>query len=89
MLPLLYSREALPFVAEGRTWTADMRTVTKPVFASATETAVNLDSSRASASNPAACYPDVCFAVEDFEDAFGEMVGGYHCCVLINDYDSS
>jgi hypothetical protein len=66
--------QALPFVAEGRTWSPDMRAVTKAVFASPTETAVNLDSSRAEASNPATCYPQICFAVDNFEDAFEEMV---------------
>ena len=66
--------QTLPFVAEGRTWSPDMRAVTKPVFASPTETAVNLDSSRAEASNPATCYPQICFAVDNFEDTFDEMV---------------
>ncbi|WIA11975.1 hypothetical protein OEZ85_012057 [Tetradesmus obliquus] len=67
-------REALPFVAEGRTWSPNMITVSKPVYASTTVTAVNLDSSRAEASNPQPCYPDICFAVDNFDNAFQELV---------------
>ncbi|KAF6250398.1 hypothetical protein COO60DRAFT_1647137 [Scenedesmus sp. NREL 46B-D3] len=67
-------REALPFVAEGRTWSAHMITVSKPVYASTTVTAVNLDSSRAEASNPQPCYPDICFAVDNFDNAFEDLV---------------
>lgn len=71
-------REALAFVAEGRTWSHDMITVTKPVFASTTITAVNLDSSRVEASNPQQCYPDICFAVDNFDNAFEELVSYCH-----------
>lgn len=67
-------REALPFVAEGRTWSSGMITVSKPVYASTTITAVNLDSSRADASNPQPCYPDICFAVDNFDNAFDDLV---------------
>lgn len=67
-------REALPFVAEGRTWSPNMITVSKPVYASTTVTAVNLDSSRAEASNPQPCYPDICFAVDNFDNAFQDLV---------------
>lgn len=74
MLCLPYRREALPFVAEGRTWSPNMWTFTKPVYASPTITAVNLDSSRADESNPQPCYPDICFAVDNFDNAFENMV---------------
>ncbi len=52
-----------------------MRTVSKSVYASPTVTAVNLDSSRASDATPLPCYPNICFAVDNFEDAFEELVG--------------
>jgi hypothetical protein len=52
-----------------------MVTVSKPVYASTTVTAVNLDSSRAEASNPQPCYPDICFAVDNFDNAFEDLVG--------------
>eukprot|EP00882_Tetradesmus_deserticola_P012175 GHRQ01012900.1.p1 GENE.GHRQ01012900.1~~GHRQ01012900.1.p1 ORF type:complete len:367 (+),score=137.12 GHRQ01012900.1:584-1684(+) len=67
-------REALPFVADGRTWASDMITVSKPVYASITEIAVNMDSSRAEASTPQPCYPDICFAVDNFDNAFEDLV---------------
>jgi hypothetical protein len=51
-----------------------MITVSKPVYASTTVTAVNLDSSRAEASTPQPCYPDICFAVDNFDNAFEDLV---------------
>jgi len=66
--------EDLAQVAEGRTWTEAIRCVTKPVFATTTVTAVNLDSSRAEASQPRPCYPDICFAVDNFDNAFEDLV---------------
>lgn len=72
--PRCCRHEALPFVAEGRTWSSDMITVSKPVYASTTITAVNIDSSRADASNPEPCYPDICFAVDNFDKAFDDLV---------------
>lgn len=68
------SPEALPFVAEGRTWSPGMISVTRPVYASTTVTAVNLDSSRAQDSNPQPCYPDICFAVDNFDNTFEDLV---------------
>lgn len=70
-------QESLPFVAEGRTWTPNTRTVTKPVYASPTVTAVNVDDTRAGDAQPVSCYPDICFAVDNFGDAFEDMV---RCC---------
>lgn len=70
----LYRPEALPFVAEGRTWSPGMIAVTRPVYASTTVTAVNLDSSRAKDSNPQPCYPDCCFAVDNFDNTFEDLV---------------
>jgi hypothetical protein len=72
----LRRQEALPFVAEGRTWSADIKTVTKQVYASPTRTAVNLDDSRGDAAQPEPCYPNICFAVDNFNDAFEDLVGG-------------
>jgi len=69
-----YSPEALPFVAEGRTWSPGMISVTRPVYSSTTVTAVNLDSSRAQDSNPQPCYPDICFAVDNFDNTFEDLV---------------
>lgn len=69
--------EGLPFVAEGRTWTPGMISVTRPVYASTTVTAVNLDSSRAKDATPQPCYPDICFAVDNFDNAFEDLVS---CC---------
>lgn len=70
----LHRPEGLPFVAEGRTWSPDMISVTRPVYACTTVTAVNLDSSRAKDSNPQPCYPDICFAVDNFDNAFEDLV---------------
>lgn len=71
--------EALSFVAEGRTWSPGMISVTRPVYASTTVTAVNLDSSRAKDSNPQPCYPDICFAVDNFDNAFEDLVREQGC----------
>lgn len=53
-----------------------MIAVTRPVYASTTVTAVNLadSSSRAKDSNPQPCYPDICFAVDNFDNAFEDLV---------------
>lgn len=61
-------------MAEGRTWSPGMVSVTHPVYASTTVTAVNLDSSRAKDANPQPCYPDICFAVDNFDNAFEDLV---------------
>ncbi|KAI8473865.1 MAG: hypothetical protein J3K34DRAFT_518589, partial [Monoraphidium minutum] len=80
-------RESLAFVAEGRTWAPRMRAVSRPVFASPTVTAVNLDSTRGEAAAPAACYPDTCFAIDNFDAAFDDLVlsEADHCyCVVLH-----
>jgi hypothetical protein len=74
-------------VAEGRTWAPRMRAVARPVFASPTVTAVNLDSSRADAAQPVACYPDACFSVDNFDAAFEDLAlsDPDHCyCVVLH-----
>jgi hypothetical protein len=38
--------------------------------------AVNLDSSRAADAAPAPAYPDICFAVDEFDEAHSHMVRG-------------
>jgi len=64
-----------------------MRAVTRPVYASPTVTAVNLDSSRPDAATPLPCYPDACFAVDNFDAAFDDLVlhDPDHCyCVVLH-----
>jgi len=49
--------------------------VCKVVYASPTKVHLSLDSSRGPSQNPALCYPDIAFAVEDFDHAFSSVVG--------------
>lgn len=67
------SAEELPFIADGSLFVhrGSVR-VTKRVHAS-TVTA-ELDKVHKKVENPSVCYPNVCFAVEDFEDAFSGLV---------------
>jgi hypothetical protein len=51
-----------------------MYRVRKEVFASPYHVPVNLDSSKTQTASPAPCYPDVSFAVDNFQDAFESMV---------------
>ncbi len=67
----------LPKVATGLAVTCDDATVvTKRVFASPIHTLINLDrpGSRVPQNESKPCYPEVCFAVENFEDAFSDLV---------------
>ncbi|GAB4820146.1 hypothetical protein N2152v2_007192 [Parachlorella kessleri] len=48
--------------------------VCKVVYASPTKVHLSLDSSRGPSQNPALCYPDIAFAVEDFDHAFSSVV---------------
>jgi Uncharacterized conserved protein (DUF2045) len=50
--------------------------VVTPVYASPMRVAVNLDSSRAADAAPAPAYPDICFAVDEFDEAHSHMVRG-------------
>lgn len=47
----------------------------KVVHASPSRVPVNLDQSKAESAAPAASYPDICFAVDDFGEACGATVG--------------
>ena len=51
-----------------------IRWASHPVFASPTRVAMNLDSSRTSAEQPAPSYPDICFAADNFEEGIDQMV---------------
>lgn len=68
------SQDLLPFVAEGRTWQQNMKAITKTVYASPTFISVGMDSHRSEAANPSSSYPDLCFAVENFDEAFEDLV---------------
>ncbi|CAD7701656.1 unnamed protein product [Ostreobium quekettii] len=60
--------------------------VTKKVYASPTRSTVNLESTKMEMASPVPSYPDICFAVENFEDAFNSMVvseAGQHYCVML------
>ena len=48
--------------------------VSKAVFASTTKSQLNLNNQRADESNPTLTYPDISFAVENFEEAFESLV---------------
>lgn len=48
--------------------------VVTPVYASPMRVAVNLDSSRAANAAPAPAYPDICFAVDEFDETHQHMV---------------
>lgn len=61
--------------------------VSKAVFASTTKSQLNLTNQRADESNPTLTYPDISFAVEDFEEAFESLVSLQQaaCCVTVTD----
>lgn len=49
--------------------------VSKEVYASPTRTLVNLSGAKGSCATPTPSYPNICFAVDNFEDAFDGTVG--------------
>ena len=53
--------------------------VVTPVYASPMRVAVNLDSSRAAAAAPAPTYPDICFALDGFDDVQHHMARAPSC----------
>ena len=57
------------------------------MFASTTKSQLNLTNQRADESNPTLTYPDISFAVEDFEEAFESLVSLQQvaCCVTVTD----
>ena len=62
------------------------------MFASPSRVPVNLDASRASAAAaPSPCYPDIAFAVADFEDAFESLLlsGPGDCYVVLLHADAA
>jgi Uncharacterized conserved protein (DUF2045) len=46
----------------------------KHVYASPMRIAVNVDNTKAAAEAPTTSYPDVCFTVDNFDDALNYMV---------------
>ncbi|KAK9814210.1 hypothetical protein WJX72_002314 [[Myrmecia] bisecta] len=64
----------LPVLAGEGPAPVDMTRVSKHVFASPTRVTVNLDSSRSGEEQPTSTYPDLCFAVDNFDDAFKSLV---------------
>lgn len=48
--------------------------VSKAVYASTTKSQLNLNKKRADDANPTLTYPDISFAVENFEEAFESLV---------------
>ena len=77
------SQDALPTVAEGQLDSPGVVAVTKRVYASPSRTPVHLGSSKSGAhSEPEPSYPEICFAIDNFDDAFEDVVGGGGCvCV--------
>lgn len=75
----------LPSVTSGASLPATAVHVTRQVHASPTVTVVNLDNSKHAAADPQPCYPNICFAVDDFESAFEEVVLTHpqHCYVVL------
>ena len=70
-------QDALVDVAQGHLSRPDVHAVTHQVYASPYRTAVNVVNAAAKA-HPAeqlASYPDICFAIDDYEHAFGDVVG--------------
>lgn len=62
-----------------------IRKVTKQVYASPSRARIDMDASKAFETVPS--YPDICFAIDDFENAFEAVVlsDADHCfCVLLN-----
>eukprot|EP00884_Botryococcus_braunii_P018866 jgi/Botrbrau1/5663/Bobra.0071s0009.1 len=53
---------------------ASVLRVAKHVYASPIRMAMNVDNSKAAAEAPTTSYPNVCFAVDNFDDAFNYMV---------------
>ncbi|KAJ9527480.1 hypothetical protein QJQ45_025802 [Haematococcus lacustris] len=67
------SQDMLPQVAEGRVNLPGVVAVSKRVYASPSDTPVSSTHAKA-ATSPLSSYPDVCFSVHNYEDAFEELV---------------
>ena len=74
--------QLLSRVAEGSFDVPGMTAVTKRVYASPVTTSVNLErpDARAGIGSTQPCYPNLCFAVENFDDTFSDQV--YVCRAL-------
>ena len=68
--------QLLSRVAEGSFNVPGMTAVTKRVYASPVTTSVNLErpDARAGIGSTRPCYPNLCFAVENFDDTFSDQV---------------
>ncbi|MEW5309635.1 MAG: hypothetical protein WDW38_001511 [Sanguina aurantia] len=67
-------QSALASVANGGYDSEGTLAVSKEVYASPTRTLVNLSGAKGSSSTPTPSYPNICFAVDNFEDAFDGTV---------------
>ncbi|MEW5303188.1 MAG: hypothetical protein WDW36_005904 [Sanguina aurantia] len=67
-------QSALASVANGGYDSEGSLAVCKEVYASPTRTLVNLSGAKGSSSTPTPSYPNICFAVDNFEDAFDGTV---------------
>lgn len=76
-----HSRSDLPHVLRHGNTKPSVTQVSKPVYASPTRVDVNLDSSRTGSAEPDVTYPQICFAVDNFDSAFDSLVlrGDDHC----------
>ena len=69
--------------ATGAVALPEVRSISRAVFASPIRLAVNLETARGSASQPKTSYPDISFAVDNFDDPLDCMVRrGYYICDL-------
>ncbi|GFH21645.1 uncharacterized protein HaLaN_18997, partial [Haematococcus lacustris] len=65
-------QDMLPQVAEGRVNLPGVVAVSKRVYASPSDTPVSSTHAKA-ATSALSSYPDVCFSVHNYEDAFEEL----------------
>jgi len=85
-------KDSLPQVAEGHTMLPGTVQVTKQVYASPMHTTVNLGSKSRKADAANNCYPMISFAIDNFDDAFEDLVlsDGEDCyCVLMHAHTHS
>ena len=60
-----------------------MLQVTKSVYASTTKSQLNLNNRKAEQSAPTLTYPDMSFAVDNFDEAFESLVLASCCTALL------
>lgn len=67
-------REQLQLIGSSQPSSKDTVEVSKAVYASTTKSQLNLNNQRANESAPTLTYPDISFAVENFEEAFESLL---------------